>query len=597
MTMVKNRVFSLHAMLAEQVSVEVGGGRDDDLAATERTVLKALLQAMPDLVWLKSVEGVYLLCNPAFERLLGAAEADIVGKTDADFVDAELAGCFRAKDVEAMAADAPCIDEEWLMFAGDRQWRLLETTRLPLRDAEGRVIGMLGLGHDITSRNRTQLELTESQQFLNHIVDTIADPVFVKDRQHRWVKLNRAFCEFIGHPLENLLGKSDYDFFPKHQADVFWARDEAVFDRGEEVVNEEEFTDRDGVTRTIVTKKTCYTDDFGQQFLVGTILDITPRKLMEAEMARQGEFHKTLLDAMYEVGMQLLMIENGRIIHIGNRKMAHDFGFTDVDIDAYPALADIVHPDDRERVMGYHRRRIAGEAVPGSYELALITRAGQRREFEAAVAMVPSTVSLRFVSVGKDITERKRAELALRESEAKLRDLFALSPLGIALTDMNGRYIEFNEAFRAICGYSADELKTLDYWTLTPQEYAEAEAEQLEVLSRTGRYGPYEKEYRQKDGKRIPIRLNGTLITGKDGQNYIWSIVEDITERKRLEMELIDHRDNLQRLVAEQTGDLLQAKQAAEQANRTKSMFLANMSHELRTPLHGRLPTWRSMTP
>ena len=139
-----------------------------------------------------------------------------------------------------------------------------------------------------------------------------------------------------------------------------------------------------------------------------------------------------------------------------------------------------------------------------------------------------------------DITERKKVDEALRESEEKLRSFYELSPLGIALTDMQGRYIEFNEAFRAICGYPADELKRLDYWTLTPQEYADQEAEQLESLSRTGRYGPYLKEYRQKDGRRIPIQLNGILIRGKDGQQYIWSIVEDIAERKQLETKLME---------------------------------------------------------
>lgn len=137
-----------------------------------------------------------------------------------------------------------------------------------------------------------------------------------------------------------------------------------------------------------------------------------------------------------------------------------------------------------------------------------------------------------------DITDRKIAEDGLRESEEKLRGLFELSPLGIALTDLNGRYVEFNKAFQDICGYPTDELKTLDYWTLTPREYEQQEAQQLESLSKKGSYGPYIKEYQQKNGKRIAIQLNGTLITGKDGKEYIWSIVEDITSRKQTEENL-----------------------------------------------------------
>jgi PAS domain S-box-containing protein len=105
--------------------------------------------------------------------------------------------------------------------------------------------------------------------------------------------------------------------------------------------------------------------------------------------------------------------------------------------------------------------------------------------------------------ISTDITERHRIEKALQESEEKLRNLYQLSPLGIAMTDMKGHFIEFNEAFRAICGYSEEQLKTLDYWTLTPPEYTEDEMNQLDSLQRTGRYGPYEKEYVRKNGQRI----------------------------------------------------------------------------------------------
>ena len=134
--------------------------------------------------------------------------------------------------------------------------------------------------------------------------------------------------------------------------------------------------------------------------------------------------------------------------------------------------------------------------------------------------------------------ERLLAESTLRASEEKLRGLYELSPLGIALADMQGRYVEFNEAFRNICGYPAEELKSLDYWTLTPGKYEADEARQLESLERDGRYGPYEKEYIRKDGSAVSLRLNGMLITGNDGQKYIWSIVEDITDRKAAEDEL-----------------------------------------------------------
>ncbi|ATX80547.1 PAS domain S-box-containing protein [Mariprofundus aestuarium] len=138
----------------------------------------------------------------------------------------------------------------------------------------------------------------------------------------------------------------------------------------------------------------------------------------------------------------------------------------------------------------------------------------------------------------------------LQENEAKLRGLYELSPLGIALTDMKGCYLEFNQAFQDICGYCHEELQTLDYWTLTPKKYAEDEARQLESLQQTGRYGPYEKEYLRKDGSLIPIRLNGLLIKDHEGRDCIWSIVEDITERK-----LADERLRKLSQAVEQAGE------------------------------------------
>ncbi len=137
-----------------------------------------------------------------------------------------------------------------------------------------------------------------------------------------------------------------------------------------------------------------------------------------------------------------------------------------------------------------------------------------------------------------DVTDRRRAESHLLATDEKLRALYELSPLGIALTDIRGRYLEVNDAFQRMCGYSEDELRALDYWALTPRGYEADEARQLESLERTGHYGPYEKEYVRKDGSLVPLRLNGMLVTGSDGRKHIWSIVEDITDRRRIETDL-----------------------------------------------------------
>lgn len=169
-----------------------------------------------------------------------------------------------------------------------------------------------------------------------------------------------------------------------------------------------------------------------------------------------------------------------------------------------------------------------------------------------------------------DITDRRRAEEALREEQEKLRGLFELSPLGICLADMDGRFVEFNEAFRNMTGYTEPELTILDYWVLTPKKYQDQEAAQLESLRKSGRYGPYEKEYRRKDGSLVPIRLNGMIVTGANGQSYIWSIVEDITEHKKIEQQLeqLAHTDSLTG-IANRRGFMEIAEQEATRARRS----------------------------
>jgi PAS domain S-box-containing protein len=141
---------------------EIGERKRTELAiAAERGQLRTLLQTIPDLVWLKSPDGVYLACNPAFERFLGAREAEIAGKTDYDFVPRELANFFREHDQAAAKAGKPTVNEEWLTFASGNYHGLFSTTKTPMRDADGNLIGVLGVAHDITPLHEAQRALAE----------------------------------------------------------------------------------------------------------------------------------------------------------------------------------------------------------------------------------------------------------------------------------------------------------------------------------------------------------------------------------------------------------------------------------------------------
>jgi len=122
------------------------------------TRLQTLVETIPDLVWLKNPEGVYLSCNPKFERLYGATEEEIIGKTDYDFVERERADSLRILDQEAMDADAPLINEETVTYADDGHEESVEIIRTPLRDSEGTLVGVLGIARNITARKQAEEE-------------------------------------------------------------------------------------------------------------------------------------------------------------------------------------------------------------------------------------------------------------------------------------------------------------------------------------------------------------------------------------------------------------------------------------------------------
>ena len=122
-------------------------------------------------------------------------------------------------------------------------------------------------------------------EFVAEILDSIPDPVFIKNDQHRWVLLNEACCRMFGYERQYLIGKSDYDFFPEEEADVYWEVDNQVFKDGKEILNEEFQTNPvTGEKRILSTKKTLFTDSDGNKYIVGVIRDVTGQKKAEADL-------------------------------------------------------------------------------------------------------------------------------------------------------------------------------------------------------------------------------------------------------------------------------------------------------------------------
>ncbi|MDT8281831.1 MAG: EAL domain-containing protein [Gammaproteobacteria bacterium] len=193
--------------------------------------VRTLVETIPDLIWLKDSEGVFLQCNPQFEKLFGTPESEIIGKTDYDFVAKERADYFRQKDKEAAAAGKPCINEEWVTFASDDRKVLLETIKTPMFDASGQLVGVLGIGRDITQRHLNE----EKLRFFACIIESAAEAFMITDIDGTIVSVNQAFTTITGYSKKEAVGQTpamlnsgfqDEDFYRKMWAGIrgegFW---------------------------------------------------------------------------------------------------------------------------------------------------------------------------------------------------------------------------------------------------------------------------------------------------------------------------------------------------------------------------------------
>jgi PAS domain S-box-containing protein len=273
-------------------------------------------------------------------------------------------------------------------------------------------------------KEKMQLELeVESKRNLNTIINTIAYPVYVLDRDHRFVIVNDSLCRFLGSERDMILGKTHRDFYTGQDAERHWNWVETEFH--DHVPREEEvaITQPGGRECTIISTSTGYSDTAGQEFIVGVIQDITERKKMQMAIAENEKWYRTLFE---HTGAATIIIDEDGTIRQANSEFAHLAGFSLPEIEKQMKLTRIIHPDDFKRVEQYHDlRRINPVSVPAEYTTRIVDYNGTIKTLRAFVALIPGT--RKSIASFVDISDQKRSEDALQLINRKLNLLSSIT--------------------------------------------------------------------------------------------------------------------------------------------------------------------------
>ncbi|MFA7387847.1 MAG: PAS domain S-box protein, partial [Thiohalobacteraceae bacterium] len=169
----------------------------------QTALLRRILDSIPDLIFVKDVDSVYLGCNPAFEEFAGRKEADQIGKTDFDFFDADSARVYREMDRQIMATGQSRQTEESVTYPDGRKV-LLDTLKTPFYGPEGEMLGMVGISRDITARKQAEIDLLQAAT----VFENTREGVLITDTELQILRVNRSFCELTGYSEDEVLGQT-----------------------------------------------------------------------------------------------------------------------------------------------------------------------------------------------------------------------------------------------------------------------------------------------------------------------------------------------------------------------------------------------------
>ncbi|MEP6894777.1 MAG: PAS domain S-box protein, partial [Chloroflexota bacterium] len=395
---------------------------------------------------------------------------------------------------------------------------------------------------------------------LRTLIDNLPDRIYVMDNEGRKTLANTADWRAAGgKTMADVIGKTDFDLYPPELAEDFWRVDRTVLDSGAPIINfEEPGLDFEGKQVSILTTKVPLFDGAGKVTgLVGIGRDITERKQAEETLRESEALYRQAMEVAGTVPYLESYYDDGakikyEFIGEGIRQIT-GYGPEEFSAKIWDSLVEEINLVDD--LTGYTldegiQRVRTGKSSIWKCEHRLRARDGKIHwVFEAAVELYDKN-GLVYGSIGtyQDITERKQAEEALRESEKRFASIFHTNPNQVSITSFeDGRYLEVNEAFLNLSGYSRQEVIghtsfELNNW-VEPLEPVHLRT----LLEEQGRVQNFETQLRRKSGEAVDVLLSAELIE-LFGQRCILSVGLDITERKQNEQKLLDSNERFHQL-------------------------------------------------
>jgi PAS domain S-box-containing protein len=369
--------------------------------------LRTTIESLPFDVFAIDETGRYFMQNATCTEHWG----DVIGKRPEDVApDKETRALWKKNNRQAFAGEV--VTGEVRMSPKGEE-RFFYNILSPIRNGK-RISGIIGVNIDITDRKRTEAALEKQLQLLQTLMDTIPSPVFYKDARGMYTGCNKAFEEFLGRQARDVIGKTVYDMGPKKIADEYHKKDQALFRKPGKQQYEWKVQREDGAVRDVIfNKATIMGRDGNAEGLIGVISDITERKQAEEALRESEKRLRALFDASTET---ILLIDKDGFILCANEVLAKRLGTkreTCVGLNVYDLL-----PPEISRRRKKQGTKVIRTGRPVRFE---DERDGMTMDSMVHPVLDDRGKVMQLAIFSRDITKRKKAEIALKKREAALK--------------------------------------------------------------------------------------------------------------------------------------------------------------------------------